>query len=33
MPAAALALFEPTYVWSPNDMTSGLSQLLSGRSP
>jgi two-component system chemotaxis response regulator CheB len=33
MPAAALALFEPTHVWSPNDMTSGLTQLLSGRSP
>jgi len=32
MPAAALALFEPTYVWSPNDMTTGLTQLLSGRS-
>lgn len=32
MPAAALALFEPTYIWSPNDIASGLSQLLSGRS-
>jgi two-component system chemotaxis response regulator CheB len=33
MPAAALALFEPTYVWSPNDIASGLTHLLSGRSP
>jgi two-component system chemotaxis response regulator CheB len=33
MPAAALALFEPTYIWSPNEIASGLSQLLSGRSP
>lgn len=33
MPAAALALFEPTYVWSPNDIASGLTKLLSGRSP
>ena len=32
MPAAALALFEPTYIWSPNELASGLSQLLSGRS-
>lgn len=32
MPAAALALFEPTYVWSPNDMVAGLTHLLSGRS-
>jgi len=32
MPAAALALFEPTHLWSPNDMTAGLTQLLSGRS-
>ena len=32
MPAAALALFEPTYIWSPNDIASGLSQLLSWRS-
>ncbi|WP_116809317.1 chemotaxis protein CheB [Steroidobacter cummioxidans] len=32
MPAAALALFEPTYVWSPNDIASGLTTLLSGRS-
>lgn len=31
MPAAALALFEPTYVWSPNDIASGLTTLLSGR--
>jgi two-component system chemotaxis response regulator CheB len=33
MPAAALALFEPTYIWSPNDIASGLMKLLSGRSP
>jgi two-component system chemotaxis response regulator CheB len=33
MPAAALALFEPTDIWSPTEMTSGLTQLLSGRSP
>jgi two-component system chemotaxis response regulator CheB len=32
MPAAALALFEPTYIWSPNELASGLSQLLSRRS-
>jgi two-component system chemotaxis response regulator CheB len=32
MPAAALALFEPTYVWSPNDIAAGLTTLLSGRS-
>nr|WP_298724534.1 chemotaxis protein CheB [uncultured Steroidobacter sp.] len=31
MPAAALTLFEPTYVWSPNDIASGLTTLLSGR--
>ena len=33
MPAAALALFEPTYTWSPNEIASGLVKLLSGRSP
>jgi two-component system chemotaxis response regulator CheB len=33
MPAAALALFEPTYIWSPNDMAAGLMNLLSGSSP
>lgn len=32
MPAAALALFEPTHVWSPNDIAAGLKHLLSGRS-
>jgi two-component system chemotaxis response regulator CheB len=32
MPAAALALFEPTYIWSPNDIASGLSRLLSRAS-
>jgi two-component system chemotaxis response regulator CheB len=32
MPAAALSLFEPTYVWSPDDIVSGLTKLLSGRS-
>jgi two-component system, chemotaxis family, protein-glutamate methylesterase/glutaminase len=33
MPAAALALFEPTYTWSPTDIVTGLNQLLNGRSP
>ena len=33
MPAAALALFEPTYIWSPNDIACGLMSLLNGRSP
>jgi len=32
MPAAALSLFEPTHIWSPNDIASGLTQLLSRRS-
>lgn len=32
MPAAALALFEPTYTWSPNEIASGLMSLLNGRS-
>lgn len=32
MPAAALALFEPSHIWSPNEIASGLSRLLSGRS-
>lgn len=32
MPAAALALFEPTHVWSPDEIASGLTQLLSERS-
>lgn len=32
MPAAALTLFEPTYVWSPNDIASGLTKLLSATS-
>ncbi|MDY6946704.1 MAG: chemotaxis protein CheB [Pseudomonadota bacterium] len=32
MPAAALALFEPTHIWSPNDIASGLSRLLSRKS-
>lgn len=32
MPLAAMKLFEPTFIWSPNDMASGLSRLLSGRS-
>lgn len=31
MPAAALALFEPTYIWSPTDIVTGLPQLLSRR--
>jgi two-component system, chemotaxis family, protein-glutamate methylesterase/glutaminase len=33
MPAAALALFEPTYTWLPTEIANGLSRLLSGRSP
>lgn len=32
MPAAALALFEPTYLWSPTEIVTGLNQLLSGKS-
>lgn len=32
MPAAALALFEPTYIWSPTDIVTGLNQWWSGRS-
>ncbi len=32
MPAAAMALFEPSHVWSPNEIASGLTQLLSARS-
>jgi two-component system chemotaxis response regulator CheB len=30
MPAAALALFEPTHVWSPDEIVTGLNRLLSG---
>jgi two-component system chemotaxis response regulator CheB len=30
MPAAALALFEPTHVWSPGEIVTGLNRLLSG---
>lgn len=33
MPAAALALFEPTYTWSPAELVTGLSRLLSGTPP
>lgn len=33
MPAAALALFQPTYLWSPNELASNLSQLLSEGPP
>jgi two-component system chemotaxis response regulator CheB len=30
MPAAALSLFEPTHVWSPEQIVAGLNRLLSG---
>jgi two-component system chemotaxis response regulator CheB len=30
MPAAALALFEPSHVWSPEEIVAGLNRLLSG---
>ena len=30
MPRAALALFEPTYVWSPAELVNGLPRLLCG---
>jgi two-component system, chemotaxis family, protein-glutamate methylesterase/glutaminase len=30
MPAAALALFEPTYIGSPEEIVAGLNRLLSG---
>lgn len=30
MPAAALALFEPTHTWTPPEIVAGLIQLLSG---
>ena len=30
MPAAALALFEPTYVWTPEEIVAGLKRLLNG---
>jgi two-component system, chemotaxis family, protein-glutamate methylesterase/glutaminase len=30
MPAAALARFTPTYLWSPPEIATGLNQLLSG---
>ena len=30
MPAAALARFEPTYIWSPAEIAAGLSRLLQG---
>jgi two-component system chemotaxis response regulator CheB len=33
MPAAALALFEPTYIWSPTEIVTGLNRLLSGSPP
>jgi two-component system chemotaxis response regulator CheB len=33
MPAAALALFEPTYIWSPTEIVTGLNRLLSGSTP
>jgi two-component system chemotaxis response regulator CheB len=30
MPAAALALFEPTYTWTPDEIVAGMSRLLNG---
>jgi two-component system, chemotaxis family, protein-glutamate methylesterase/glutaminase len=30
MPAAALALFEPTHVWSPGEIVNGLNRMLGG---
>lgn len=30
MPAAALALFQPTHTWTPEEIIAGLSPLLSG---
>lgn len=30
MPAAALALFDPTHIWSPDEIVTGLNRLLSG---
>lgn len=30
MPAAALALFEPTYTWTPDEIVAGLYGLLNG---
>ena len=30
MPASALALFEPTHVWTPEEIALGLNRLLSG---
>lgn len=32
MPAAALALFEPTFTWTPEEIVTGLSALVSGGS-
>jgi two-component system chemotaxis response regulator CheB len=30
MPASALALFEPTHIWTPDEIVVGLNRLLSG---
>ncbi len=30
MPAAALALFEPTHLWTPDEIVAGLNRLLTG---
>jgi len=30
MPTAALALFEPTHLWTPEEIVAGLNRLLSG---
>jgi two-component system chemotaxis response regulator CheB len=30
MPAAALALFQPTYTWTPDEIVAGLNRLLNG---
>lgn len=32
MPASALALFQPTHVWSPDEIVAGLNRLLQGRA-
>ncbi len=30
MPAAALAIFQPTYTWTPDEIVAGLNRLLNG---
>jgi two-component system chemotaxis response regulator CheB len=32
MPAAALSLFEPTHIWTPDEIVAGLNRLLTGSS-